>query len=60
MLDTTVHSKAFVPLIDANYVVAHINIGDEGKDNHEIAARLGLVLDKGVPSLSVLEPNGKV
>jgi ketosteroid isomerase-like protein len=60
VLDTTFHSKTFAPLVDANYVVIHINIGDGGKDNHELAAHLGVVLDKGVPSLGVLEPDGKV
>ena len=60
VLDTTFHSKAFAPLVDTNYVVVHINIGDEGKDNHELAGHLGVVLDKGVPSLGVLEPDGKV
>lgn len=60
VLDTTFHSKAFAPLVDTNYVVVHINIGDEGKDNHELAGHLGVALDKGVPSLGVLEPDGKV
>jgi ketosteroid isomerase-like protein len=60
VLDTTFHSKAFAPLVEANFVVVHINIGDEGKDNNHLAARLGVALDKGVPSLGVLEPNGKV
>jgi len=60
VLDTTFHSKAFAPLVEANYVVIHINVGEEGKDNHDLAARLGVVLDKGVPSLGVLEPDGKV
>jgi len=60
VLDTTFHSKAFAPLVDANFVVVHINIGDEGKDNNDLAARLGVALDKGVPSLGVLEPSGKV
>lgn len=60
VLDTTFHSAAFAPLVDANFVVVHINIGDEGKDNNDLAARLGVALDKGVPSLGVLEPNGKV
>lgn len=60
VLDTTFHSKEFAPLVDANYVVVHINIGDEGKDNAALAARLGVALDKGVPSLGVLEPGGKV
>ena len=60
VLDTTFHSKEFAPLVDANYVVVHINVGDEGKDNNDLAARLGVALDKGVPSLGVIEPNGKV
>jgi len=60
VLDATFHSKAFAALVDANYVVVHINIGDEGKDNNDLAARLGVALDKGVPSLGVLDPDGKV
>jgi ketosteroid isomerase-like protein len=60
VLDTTFHSKEFTPLVDANFVVVHINIGDEGKDNNDLAARLGVALDKGVPSLGVLDPDGKV
>jgi thioredoxin 1 len=60
VLDATFHSNAFAPLVDANYVVLHINVGEEGKDNHDLAAKLGVALDKGVPSLGVLEPNGKV
>jgi thioredoxin 1 len=60
VLDTTFHSSAFAPLVDANFVVVHINIGDDGNENHDIAARLGVALDKGVPSLGVLESSGKV
>jgi ketosteroid isomerase-like protein len=60
VLDATFRSKEFAPLVDANYVVAHISVGDEGKDNHDLAERLGVALDKGVPSLAVLEPDGKV
>jgi thioredoxin 1 len=60
VLDTTFHSAAFAPLMEANFIVVHINIGDDGKENHELAARLGVALDKGVPSLGVLDPDGKV
>lgn len=60
VLDTTFRSKEFAPLVEANFVVVHINIGDDGKDNNDLAARLGVALDKGVPSLGVLEPSGKV
>ena len=37
----------------------HINVGEEGKDNNDLAARLGVRLDKGVPSLGVLDSTGK-
>jgi len=60
VLDATFRSKAFATLVDANYVVVHINVGEEGKDNNQLAARLGVALDKGVPSLGVLEPDGTV
>jgi hypothetical protein len=38
----------------------HINIGGEGKDNNDLAARCRVNLDRGVPSLAVLEPNGEI
>jgi len=60
VLDTTFRSAAFAPLVNGNYVVIHINIGEEGKDNNDLARELGVNLDKGIPSLAVLEPGGKV
>jgi thiol:disulfide interchange protein len=60
VLNTTFHSNQFAPIIDANYVVVHVNVGEEGKDNQDLAARLGVPLDKGIPGLAVLESDGKV
>ncbi|MGO4879520.1 MAG: thioredoxin family protein [Bryobacteraceae bacterium] len=60
VLDTTFHSKDFASLVDDNYVVVHINLGDEGKDNHDLADRLGVALNRGIPSLAVLNPDGTV
>jgi thiol-disulfide isomerase/thioredoxin len=60
VLDATFHSPAFARLVQANYVIVHINTGDEGKDNNDLAARLGVNLDRGIPSLAVLEQNGRV
>jgi thiol-disulfide isomerase/thioredoxin len=60
VLDATFHSREFAPLVDANYVVVHVNIGEEGKDNNDLASRLGVALNRGVPSLAVLEPDGRV
>jgi hypothetical protein len=60
VLDATLRSAQFVPLVTPNFVVVHISIGDEGKDNNDLAKRLGVNLDKGVPSLAVLTADGKV
>ena len=60
MLDATFHSPAFATLVNQNYVVLHINIGDEGKDNNDLARQFGVGLDRGVPNLAVLEANGRV
>jgi uncharacterized protein YyaL (SSP411 family) len=59
-LNAAFHARDLAPLIEANYVVVHVNIGDEGKENHDVAARLGVPLEKGIPGLAVLEPDGKV
>lgn len=60
VLDATFHSPAFAALVRANYIPVHINIGDEGKDNNDLAARMRVNLDRGIPSLAVLDPDGKV
>lgn len=60
VLDTTFRSAAFAPLVNQNYVVLHINIGDEGKDNNDLAREFGVGLDRGVPNLAVLDPDGRV
>jgi thioredoxin 1 len=60
VLDKTFHSPGFAPLVNSSYVVVHVNIGDEGKDNNDLAAQYGVALDRGVPNLAVLDPKGKV
>jgi len=60
VFDATFHSKDFATLVNDNYVVAHINIGEEGKDNNDLATRLGVVLDHGIPSLAILNSDGSV
>jgi thioredoxin 1 len=60
VLNTTFLSREFAPLVKANYVVVHVNIGDEGKDNLDLGKRFGVGLERGIPSLAVLDPDGKV
>ena len=62
VLDTTFRSKQFAATVAANYHVVHINVGDEGDQNLDLAERFGVPL-KGhvrIPSLAVLDPDGKV
>jgi thioredoxin 1 len=60
VLDATLRSATVAPLVEANYHVLHINIGDDGKQNEDLAARFQVALDKGIPSLAVLDGDGKV
>jgi thioredoxin 1 len=62
VLDATFHSKTFAPVVTANYHVVHINVGDEGNQNLDLAEKYGVPLKKAVriPSLAVLDPDGKV
>jgi thioredoxin 1 len=62
VLDTTFRSRQFAATVAANYHVVHINVGDEGKDNLDLAEKYGVPLKAHVrvPSLAVLDPDGKV
>ena len=58
VLDAAFHSKAIRPLLDANYHVAHVNVGD-GTENTELARRCEVQPDK-LPSLAVLDGDGRL
>jgi thioredoxin 1 len=62
VLDAAFHSKTIAPLVNANYHVVHINVGDDGDKNLDLAERYGVPLKKAVriPSLAVLDPDGKL
>ena len=62
VLDATFRSKAFAPEVAASYHVVHINVGDAGDQNLDLAEKYGVPLKKAVriPSLAVLDPDGKV
>ena len=47
-------------LVIIGYEVVHIDIGDDGKKNNDIASQFHVPLEKGVPALAVLESNGKL
>lgn len=58
-LDTYLHDGANQPILDANFLLVHVNIGRVDQ-NLDIAARYRIPLDKGVPALAVLDVGGKL
>lgn len=60
VLDYAFHQPDVAPLVDNNFYVIHVDIGTDGKKNHDLAAKYGTVLDKGVPSLTILDSEGKL
>ena len=59
VLDTYFHDAANKPILDANYILVHINIGRK-TSNLDIADRYEIPLKKGVPALAVLDAHGKL
>ena len=59
VLDTTFRSKEFAPVVNANYHVLHINVGNYDA-NLDLADKYQIPLKKGVPSLAILDPDGKL
>jgi thioredoxin 1 len=57
VLDLYLHDPVNKPLLDANYVLVHVNVGHMDQ-NQEIAARYQVPLAKGVPALAVLDERG--
>lgn len=59
VLDLAFHRPDFAAVM-AGYEVVHVDIGDDGKKNADVAKEFDTTLDKGVPVLAVAEGNGKV
>jgi thiol:disulfide interchange protein len=59
VLDIYFHDPANKPLLDANYVLVHVNIGHMDQ-NQDIAEHYQIPLKKGVPALAVLDEHGKL
>ena len=59
VLDRYFHDPANLPLLEANFVLVHINIGYSDA-NLDIARAYDVPLDKGVPALAVLTEKGKL
>lgn len=59
VLDIYMHSDSNRPILDANYVLVHVNVGHMD-ENLDIAKRYEVPLDKGVPAIAVLSEKGKL
>jgi thioredoxin 1 len=59
VLDSYMHDPGNQPIIDASFIVVHVNIGRRDR-NLDIAKRYGVPLEKGVPALAVLSAHGKL
>lgn len=59
VLDLAFHRPDFASAMAA-YEVVHVDIGDDGKKNADVAKEFDTALDKGVPALAVIESDGKV
>jgi len=61
MLDIYFHDATNRPILEANFVLVHVNIGMTGiNDNFDLAEKYGIPLNKGVPALAVLSEQGKL
>jgi thioredoxin 1 len=59
VLDLYFHDAANLPILDAHFVLVHINVG-RLNENLEIAERYQIPLHKGVPALAVLGEHGEL
>jgi thioredoxin-related protein len=58
VLDQAFHQADVEPIVSKNYEVVHVDIGDDGKKNGDLADRYKVPLDKGVPALAILGADG--
>jgi len=59
VLDLAFHRPDFAPVV-ARFEVVHVDIGDDGKKNADVAKQFQVPLNKGVPALAVVESTGKL
>jgi thiol-disulfide isomerase/thioredoxin len=59
VLDLYFHDPGNRPILEANFVLVHVNIGHMDA-NLDLAARYQVPLNKGVPALAVLSEKGKL
>jgi thiol-disulfide isomerase/thioredoxin len=59
VLDAAFHSPEIAALVNANYEVVHVDIG-QGDRNQDLMKRYNVPLEKGIPALAVLDNKGEL
>ena len=59
VLDYRFHEDGIREVVDKNYHVVHVDIGQYDK-NLDLPEKYGTTIKKGVPAISILSPTGKV
>jgi thioredoxin 1 len=59
VLDIYFHNTENLPILEKNYVLVHVNVGQYDA-NLDVAAKYGIPLERGVPALAVLSDTGKL
>src|SRR5262249_52797701 len=57
VLDNAFHQASIAPLLNSNFVVVHVDVGQYDK-NLDVAKKYHVDLEKGVPSIAVLNSDG--
>jgi thioredoxin 1 len=60
VLDLAFQRPEVAPIVAANYEVVHVDIGPDGNKNADVAKQFDVSLDKGVPTIAVVESDGRV
>jgi thioredoxin-related protein len=58
VLDNAFHQPTIAPLLNSNFIVVHVDVGEYTK-NLNLAAKYHVDLKKGVPSIAVLDSDGR-
>ena len=59
VLDLAFHRPDFAATL-SGYEVVHVDIGDDGKKNNDVAKECDVPLNKGIPAVAVLDGSGKL
>src|SRR2546423_14522043 len=59
VLDHALHDGDAGKVVSEKFLLVHVDIG-EGAKNGELISKYKIPLDKGVPAVAILDPNGKL